>query len=118
MNWKDIWAAVSSLVGGLQEADKWKLSIDGVRSETIPAVEAGEQGIKFTLLQGRKPVTIEAVPGEVKHAVVRVNGNVEPNAKLVFALRHQLLKPFIVVFEFRNVTLNGKTGRYRFDHPK
>ena len=47
-----------------------------------------------------------------------MNGEVDENARLVFALKHQLLKPMIVVFEFKNVTAGGAAKRYRFDNPK
>ena len=63
-------------------------------------------------------MTLEAVPGDVTHAVVKVNGAVDNSARLVFSFRHQLLKPLIVVFEFKNVTVDGATKRYRFDNPK
>ena len=118
MSWKDIWAAISGLLSGLKDKTKWKMSIDGVANAPITDVTVSEKGIRFAFEQNGTPVTLEAIPGDAKHAIVKVNGMAEADARLVFSLRHQPLKPLIVVFEFKNVLIDGKTSRYRFDNPK
>ena len=118
MNWAAIWAAIHGLVAGLSDKAKWKMSIDGVPNQPITAVHADVTGIQFDFQVSGKAVSLEAVPGNVDHALVKVNGTLDPNARLVFSLRHQILKPVIVVFEFKNVTVDGTSKSYRFDNPK
>jgi hypothetical protein len=118
MNWAEIWAAIQQLIAGLDDRTKWKMSIDGVKNEPITAVHAGAGGIKFEFKVGAKAMTLEAEPGDTTHAAVKVNGKHDPVAQMVFSLRHQPLKPIIVVFEFKNVVTAGAARRYRFDNPK
>ena len=118
MNWATIWEAIHGLVSGLSDKNKWKMSVDGVAGGPISAVKAGATGLKFTFEDGGDEMTLEAVTGNPDHAVVKVNGHVDDKARLVFSMKHQFLKPLIVVFEFKNVTVNGATKRYRFDNPK
>lgn len=118
MNWATIWAAVHGLVAGLSDKGKWKMSIDGVSSQPITAVRADAGGIRFDFEAGGQAMSLEAVPGGLDHATVKVNGAVDEDARLVFSLRHQLLKPVIVVFEFKNVAAGGTVKRYRFDNPR
>jgi len=116
MGWGEIWKAIQGLIAGLSDVKKWKMSLDGVKNEAITGVKIGAGGIKFDFKVGGAPMSLEAVPGNVKHAVVKVNGQVDDDARLVFSLRHQPLKPLIVVLEFKNVTVEGLTKRYRFDN--
>ena len=118
MNWSTIWAAIKGLIGGLSDVNKWKMSIDGTANAPITAVTVGNKGIEFAFEVGGNALTIEAVAGNLQHAIVKVNGQTDPNARLVFSFRHQILKPLIVVFEFKNVTVDGAKHRYRFDNPK
>jgi hypothetical protein len=118
MSWAIIWGSIQGLLSGLKNVNKWKMSIDGVRNEPITDVKIEKKGMKFDFEVDGTPMTLEAVPGDPNHAVILVNGEVDEDARLVFALRHQFLKPLIVVFEFKNITLDGETKRYRFDNPK
>lgn len=118
MNWKSIWSAISGLVSGLQETSKWKMSVNGVAHPPPTEVEASEAGIRFVFEEQGKKVTFEATPGSLTHATVSMNGKVEAGTQLVFSLKHQPLKPLIVVFEFKKVMVGGKVSRYRFDNPK
>lgn len=119
MNWTMIWASIQGLLsGGLKDSNKWKMSIDGVRNEPITDVTIKKSGMKFEFEVDGRPMTLEAVPGQPKHAVILVNGEEDDDARLVFSLRHQFFKPLIVIFEFKNVTVDGETKRYRFDNPK
>ena len=118
MNWAIIWASIKGLLNGLNHKDKWKMSIDGASGASITGVHADDKSIKFAFTVDGKDMTLEATAGDVTHAVVKVNGDVDEKASLVFALKHQILKPMIVVFEFKNVTTDGAVKRYRFDNPK
>jgi hypothetical protein len=118
VSWAAIWAAIQQLISGLGDKDKWKMSIDGVKNEPITAVHASATGIKFEFKVGARAMSLEAIPGDATHAAVKVNGKLDSTAQLVFSLKHQPLKPIIVVFEFKNITLGGATKRYRFDNPK
>jgi hypothetical protein len=118
MNWATIWAAIHGLVAGLGDKGKWKMSIDGVPNQPITAVAVSSTGIRFDFTASGTATSLEAVPGNLDHATVKVNGTIEPDARLVFSLRHQIFKPVIVVFEFENVTVGGAAKTYRFDNPK
>lgn len=118
MEWAAIWSAIQGLLTGLNNAKRWKMSIDGVKNEPITGVIVNKKGTKFEFEVDGTAISLEAMAGDVKHAIVLVNGEEDEDARLVFALRHQFLKPLIVVFEFKNVTVNGETKRYRFDNPR
>ena len=118
MGWAEIWAAIQQLITGLNKKEKWKMSIDGTANEPITAVHVAATGMKFEFTVGSHAMTLEAVPGDMTHAAVKVNGTVDKAAQLVFSLRHQPLKPLIVVFEFKNVTVGAEKHRYRFDNPR
>jgi hypothetical protein len=118
MTWAAIWEAVRSLIGGLSDVGRWKLSVDGKRAGPSTGVKVAQEGIRFDFEADGQALTLEATPGAVDHAVVKVNGIVDPDARLVFSMRHQLLKPLVLVFEFKGVTHGGVTRRYRLDNPK
>jgi hypothetical protein len=118
MGWAAIYQAIKVLLAGLKSADKWKMSIDGKPNAPITGVRAAARGLRFDFEVNGKSMSLEAVPGKVKHAIVKVNGEVDDDARLVFSLRHQFSKPLIVVLEFKRVTVGGETKRYRFDNPK
>lgn len=118
MQWAAIWSAIQGLISGLNNVSRWKMSIDKVKNEPITGVIIHKRGVKFEFEVDGTPMSLESMTGDVEHAVVLVNGEVDEDARLIFSLRHQFLKPLIVIFEFKNVTLNGETKRYRFDNPK
>jgi hypothetical protein len=118
MSWAMIWAAIQGLLSGLNNVKKWKMSIDGKKNEPITAVKIAKAGMKFDFEVKGKEMTLEALPGDPEHAVIKVNGEEDEDARLVFSLKHQFLKPLIVVFEFKNITVDGETKRYRFDNPR
>jgi hypothetical protein len=113
-----IWNSVHGLLSGLEDAGKWKVSVDGVRAGPVEAVRVRAEGMRFGFKADGRTVALEALPGAADHAIVKVNGQHDADARLVFSLRHTLTKPVIVVFEFKNVTIGGVTKRYRFDNPK
>ncbi|HEV2474794.1 MAG TPA: hypothetical protein VGS41_19105 [Chthonomonadales bacterium] len=117
MAWSVIWQAIHLFIGKLLNKQDWKVSVDGGQPQPISGVTIAESGISFEFNAGSAAAKLEAVPGTLDHAVVKVNGVVDPNANVIFTLKHELLNPIIVVFEFKNVTLNGTTREYRFDNP-
>jgi hypothetical protein len=118
MTWSAIWQAVHGLLAGLEELARWKVSVDGVKAGPVGSVRVRAEGMRFGFEVQGADLTLEAAPGAPDHAVVKVNGKVDSDSRLVFSLRHTLTKPIIVVFEFRGVTVGGVTRRYRFDNPK
>jgi len=118
VTWTMIWNSVHGLLSGLEDAGRWKVTVDGVKAGPVTAVRMRAEGLRFALEADGRAVTLEALPGAADHAVVKVNGQHDADARLVFSLRHTLTKPIIVVFEFKNVTIGGASKRFRFDNPK
>jgi hypothetical protein len=118
MSWATIWQAIQQLISKLRDKNKWKMSTDGKESGPITAVGVTQGGLRFEFDDNGTTRKLEAVAGNADHATIKVDEQVQPDARLVFSLKHQPLKPLIVVFEFKKVNVGGTNHRYRFDNPK
>ena len=65
MNWAIIWASIKGLLNGLNNKDKWKMSIDGAAGAQITGVHADDKSIRFAFTVGGEDLTLEAATGDV-----------------------------------------------------
>lgn len=102
----------------VENADNWRVSVDGQKSGPVTHVAFGSAGAIFEFEHNGNPIHLEAKPAPSNHATVVVGQTEDEEAHVVVSHRHQLLKPVILVVEFVDVTIGGSKHRVRFDCPK
>lgn len=119
MTWQQIWQIILQFLNHLKDASHWKASKDGKSIGPVAAVSFSPTDAKLVVKDEGKDLTLEAKPGAPDHADVYVNGEKQPNGRLVVALKSQPpFKPIIVVLVFKHVQVGGSIHDYRFDNPK
>ena len=75
------------------------------------------KGLRLALEADGKPIVLEATPSSASQSRVKVDGALDPDARLVFALKGSFGNPTRYAFDFKNVTLDGEDLRVdtRFD---
>ena len=119
MNWSEIWKILHKLVSTAHDPNTWKVSKDGHPVGPVTKATFTSTDALMECTDGSGKVLLEAKPSASTHADVFVNGTLQPNARLVVAIKSQLpFKPLILVLTYKHIQVGGGIHDYRFDHPK
>ena len=74
-------------------------------------------GLRLELDKDGTPVVIHAKPSSTARSKIDVNGDSDPDARMVFAYKGTILNPTRYAFDFKRITLDGEEYRVdtRFD---
>jgi len=77
----------------------------------VTDVHFEENGLELTVDDGGALFAIKAVPKNLAHTAVYMNGSLVAGASLVFAPKGTVLNPTRYAFDFRPIPLNGNKAR-------
>jgi hypothetical protein len=93
------------------DAQFWSGWLDGdgnTRKLKVTSASFDEHGFELTVDDGGETITLAAVPKDIGHTKVLVNGQEDPKASLVFAPKFSFGNRSRWAFDFRPVTLGAK----------
>lgn len=87
------------------------------RKGKITAVSLEVQGLNLTIEDGSKEIELAALPHTSHKLKVLVNGDLDPDAALIFAFKGNFTNRSRWGFDFKRVTLDDEDHRFncRFD---
>ncbi len=113
MHWKNILQLLSKTLQGFQDPTAWRVSRNGQNLVgSLKSVRLATTGLDFTLDNLRLRAAWDG-----NKIVAHVNQEPQPDARVTISLRHQVLRPIILVVQFSNLNIDGETHRFRFDIP-
>jgi hypothetical protein len=113
MHWKNILQLLSKALQGFQDPAAWRVSRNGQNlSGALQRVRLATNGLEFKLESLQLRATWDG-----DRLFAHVNEELQPQARVTLSLRHQVLRPMILVVQFSNLKIDGGIQRFRFDVP-
>jgi hypothetical protein len=103
------------------DEENWSVDIEQSgeprRKGEVTAVSLEAQGLNLTIKDGDKEIELAALPHKANKVKVLVDGELDPDAVLVFAFKGSFGNPSRWGFDFKRVTIDDEDYRFncRFD---
>lgn len=109
---------VASSLSKRNDKQFWKVGIETPgepnRAAIVTAVSLEPNGLHLTVQDGATEIKLADVPSTATRTKVLVNGELDPDAAMVFDIKTSPANPTRFAFDFRRVTIDDKDHRFNF----
>ncbi|MBN8691128.1 MAG: hypothetical protein J0L72_10130 [Armatimonadetes bacterium] len=118
MFWNSFIRVLRSIGQDLEDPANWRVSLNGKRGlASLNKIQLADGKVQFEVQRSNEQTVVSISPTTEGYAV-KIGDQPVPKAKVIFSLKHQILRPLILVIEVRNAqTPTSEISNYRFETP-